>query len=113
MLLPPTGSSEDLLSQLLQKMRETYPLTWPRFSILKHDKRLRTLHKENTLRLSPEVKAKHKDTPVKSLSPQGCLAGPPPAGRTPAAGTGGGLLGAGSRSCVPRSSERLCRTQRR
>lgn len=95
-----------------RRWEETYPLTWPRFSILKYDKRLRTLHKENTFRLSPEVKAQHTDAPVKSLSPQGSLAGPPPAGRTPAVGTGGGLLEAGSRSCVPRSSERLCRTQR-
>lgn len=53
-----------------------------------------------------------KDAPMTLLSPRGSRGHPPPAGRTPAAGSGEGLPEAGNRSCVPRSSERPCRTRR-
>lgn len=59
-----------------------------------------------------EVRTKSLFTLMVFLSPLESLALPRPAGQTPPAGSGGGFLEAGNRSCVPRSSERLCRTRR-
>lgn len=117
--MPPAGQQTVLLFSHICWWRWdlTCPLTWPWFSVFKYNKRLWTLHKENTFRLSPLFWAREVGTQslfilMMFLSPLESLVLCHTAGHSPPAGSGGGSLEAGIRSCVPQSSERLCRTRR-